>query len=193
MELQIKLDKLIQYELSFEAWFILYCLFNNNEKILIDYIQNCRKIPTEIFNLLEERQLITINRQQLQDNKIVYSLLKITKEGKSLFELPNFDQMFEELRQIYPKRVGGKLDGRPLHSDLKRCKVLYKKIINDDVELHKKICKCALMYHQEKLRTNSEIYMQSLPTWLHQENYKQYIDEVDNYNEIVEQSNITTI
>lgn len=184
MTIQINFDKLIHNKLSFESWFIMYCLYNKNDKSLIDYVNNCRKIPTEMFNLLEQQELITINRQLQKDNIIGYSMLNITNKGKSLFDIIDFDRMFNELKECYPKEVGDKLNKRRLHTDLKRCKVLYKKIINDDLELHNTICKAAKLYHQEKLKTNSEIYMQQLPTWLHQENYNQYLEEARLSNNI---------
>jgi len=178
----IDLNILLGNQLTFEGYFILWCLNYKNETTLLEYIKECRKIPTEIFDLLEVQQLITIKRQQLINNKITFNSLEITKQGSNLFEVQDFDQLFEELKQSYPKEVGNKLNKRRLHTDLKRCKALYKKIINDDIELHKNICKSAIMYHQEKLKTNSEIYMQNLATWLHQENYNQYLEEAKNSN-----------
>lgn len=175
MEIQINIDKLIKYGLSLEAYLILYCLFTKQEMILLDYTIKCRKIPTEIFNLLELQQLITINRQQIINNKITFNSLKITDQGKSLFGTQDFDELFEELKKSYPK-IAGKT-GRRLHQDLKRCKALYKKIIIDDLELHRNICKSAILYHQEKLKTSSEDYLQLLSTWLHQENYNNYLEE----------------
>lgn len=189
----VDLNIIISNQISLEAYFILWCLFNKDEVTLLEYTRNCRKIPTEIFNLLEQQQLITIKKQQIQDNKITFNSLNITKQGSSLFEKHDFDKLFEELRESYPK-VAGKT-GRKLHQDLKRCKALYKKIINDDISLHKLICKCAIMYHQDKLKTGSEDYLQLLPTWLHQENYNQYIEDAKlaDLKPFEEQSNITSI
>lgn len=189
----VNLDILISNNLSLEGYFILWCLNTKNESSLLDYTRSCRKIPTEIFDILEQQQFITIARQQLQDNKITYSSLTITQSGKQLFDVQDFDKLFEELKEAYPKTAGK--TGRRLHQDLKRCKVLYKKIINDNIELHKNICKSALIYHQEKLKTNSEDYLQLLATWLHQENYNEYLEEAKNstLKTVTEQTNITSI
>jgi hypothetical protein len=191
----VNLDILLSKGLSFEGYFILWCLHTKDETLMLEYINKCRKIPTEIFNLLEVQQLITINKRQIQDNKITFNSLNITNLGKNLFTIQDFDRLFEELKQSYPSTVGNKLNKRRLHTDLKRCKALYKKIINDDLELHNNICKSAILYHQEKLKTNAEIYMQNLATWLHQENYNQYLEEakLSNLREVVEESNITSI
>jgi len=43
--------------------------------------------------------------------------------------------------------------------------------------MHETLCGCAKAYHEEKRRSSSESYMQNLASWLHQENYKQYIEE----------------
>ncbi len=193
--LTINLSTLISSNLSLEAYLILWCLHTKNEELMLEYIRNCRKIPTEIFDLLEQQQYITIQRQQIKDNKITFNSLNITTLGKNLFTIKDIDRLFEELKQSYPATVGNKLNKRRLHTDLKRCKALYKKIINDDLELHENICKSAIMYHQEKLKTGSEIYMQNLATWLHQENYNQYLEEAKlaNLNSFTEESNITAI
>ena len=191
----VNLNTLVSNKLTFEGYFILWCLNINDENPLMEYVRNCRKIPTEIFNLLQQQNFITIEKRQLKDNKITFNSLNITQLGRNLFETPDFDVLFEELKQSYPKEVGNKLNKRRLHTDLKRCKVLYKKIINDDIDLHRNICKSAILYHQEKLKTGSEIYMQNLATWLHQENYNQYLEEakLSNLTLSEEQSNITSI
>lgn len=181
----VNLDILVSNGLSFEGYFILWCLITNEESTLLNYTRNCRKIPTEIFNLLEQQQLITINRQQITDNNITYNSLKITQSGKQLFNVQDFDKMFEEFRQSYPTKAG--ISGRRLHLDLKRCKTLYKKIIGTDAKLHEAMCNCAKLYAIEKRRTNSEVYMQNLATWLHQENYTDYLEEAQKVELISEE------
>ncbi len=180
MIINFDLNKLIQYKLSFEAWFILYCLNENNEKNLIEYVRSCRKIPTEIFYELEEKQLLFINKHLVVEGKISFSALKITVEGKDLFRIQDFDVLFKELRESYPEKVGVKPDIRRLHGDLRSCRELYKKLIKDDIKMHDLICKCAKLYYIEKKKSNSDLYMQNLVTWLRQENYKQYIEEAAN-------------
>lgn len=191
----VNLDILLSKGLSFEAYFIIWCVYTKDETLILEYIRKCRKIPTEIFDLLEEQQFITIKRQELKDNKVTFSSLNVTSLGVDLFKIQDFDRLFEELKSAYPITVGDKLNKRRLHTDLKRCKALYKKIINNDLELHNNICKAAVLCHQEKLKTNSEIYMQNLATWLHQENYNQYLEEAKSLDLSApkEESNITAI
>lgn len=191
-EFTINIETLIIHNLSFEAYFILWCLNFKNEDLLLNYIRSCRKIPTDIFNDLEDKDYIIIDKSLVSDNRITYASLYIKDSAKSLFNIQNFDIMFDELRSSYPKEVGP--EKRKLHLDLKRCKALYKKIIGTDTNLHILICNCAKIHHNEKKRSNSEIYMQNLATWLFQKNYEQYFDDAKNYNQItIEQSNMTSI
>lgn len=174
MEIIVNLEKLVQYKVGLEAYFVLYCLNENKEKELITYAQNCRKIPTSTFEELEKQGYIVINTALMTDNKITYNVLKLTSLGKEIFTVRNIDVIFEEFRTFYPKKTP---DGRTLHLDLKRCKSLYKKIIGNNEQMHETLCGCAKAYHEEKRRSSSESYMQNLASWLHQENYKQYIEE----------------
>lgn len=188
-EFNVSLKTLFEKQLGFEAYFILWCLYNKQKEQLIDYVAQCRKIPTEEFYKLKDKKLITIGETNASLNSpnvgvITYEHLKLTKLGLEVFELQNFDVLFNEFRNAYPSVVGDRFTRRRLHTDLKRCKNLYKKIINDDIELHNKMCKCAMLYHEEKRRSGSEMYMQNLVTWLHQENYLPYMEEAGKVDSI---------
>lgn len=174
---KIDIDVLLENELNMEGYFILWCLFHKEELLLVTYVNKCRKIPTEIFDDLQERQLLTITRQTKDDN-ISYKMLAITSKGKTLFEVVNIDELFNKFREFYPKKAG--TQGRALHLDLKRCKSLYKKIIGNKIEKHDLLCKCATLYHLEKQRLGSEVYMQNLASWLYQGNYEEYMHDARN-------------
>jgi len=185
-EFNVSLKTLFEKQLSFEAYFIIWCLYNKQKQQLIEYVSTCRLIPTEEFEKLSEKGLISINRNNIIDNNITYESLSLTKNGKNVFEIDNFDILFNEFRKAYPSFVKDRFSRRPLHVDLKRCKNLYKKIINDSIETHNLLCRCAMLYHEEKKRSGSEMYMQNLATWLHQENYLPYMEEASK-NQIIEQ------
>lgn len=189
----VDIELITSNKLSFEAYFILWCLNYKDKVSLLSYTRNCKKISTETFNQLEANNYITINRQIIQDNQITFNSLTITNLGKDLFITTDFDSLFKELRDSYPKTAGR--SGRKLHQDLGRCKTLYKKIINEDIELHKLICKAAKLYHNDKIKTNSEDYLQMLSTWLSQQNYELYLEDAKSidYNSIEPQTNITSI
>ena len=67
---------------------------------------------------------------------------------------------------------------RRLHGNLKRAKELYNKLLLETT--HDILCKAAKLYHQEKIRANSEMYMQDLSVWLNQKNYLLYVDDITN-------------
>lgn len=182
-DFNINIKTLIQNNLSFEAYFILYCLYNDSEMLLLEYTRNCRKIPTIIFTDLRDNNYISINEMLVDDNKIIFKALNLTTKGKSVFVLLDTNKLFEEFRQIYPKSTPS---GRKLHQNLKKCESLYSKIIGNDLDMHKILCKCAKLYVEEKIRTNGEDFYQLLQTWLNQENYKVYIDEINNVDSLLE-------
>lgn len=176
-EFNVSLEACLEKKIGFEAYFILWCLYNSKEKELVSYTESCRRIPTEEFISLEEKGYITIVPIYNEEKKlqIHFHSIRLTKVGKELFEAQDFNSLFEEFKTYYPSTVGKAK--RRLHTDLKRCRVLYKKIINNDVSKHKLMCLCARLYYEEKQRSGSETFMQNLPTWLHQENYEAYMDE----------------
>lgn len=179
-ELNISFKEVFEKRLSFEAYFILWSLYHKQKEYIHKYVENCRKIPTEDIRKLESEGYIIINNSSIVDNVITIHHLQLTDKGKSLFTLPDIDKLFDEFRKYYPSKIGG----RSLHSDLKRCKALYKKIIGNSIETHSLLCKCAALYIEEKKRSNSEKYIQLLPSWLHQENYKMYMDDAKKVSEV---------
>lgn len=179
-ELNISFEEIVELQLSFEAYFILWSLYHNKKEYIHKYVEICRKIPTEDIRKLESEGYITIDNSSIVNNIITLNHLHLTAKGKQLFTLPDIDALFDEFRKYYPSRIGG----RSLHSDLKRCKALYKKIIGNSIDKHKLLCKCAALYIEEKKRSNSEKYIQLLPSWLHQENYKMYMDDAKKVSEV---------
>mgnify|MGYP006274490927 CR=1 FL=1 len=175
---KIDIDKLIELNLSFEEYFVLYCIHTNNKKLITSYTNNCKKIKTYVFIDLESNGLINIKDRL--DNNIYFELLSLTDKGKSLLSNRNplkSEDSFEEFRKFYPSIVRQGLETRRLHGNLKKCKSAYEKLLLETT--HEILCKCATLYHREKIRSNSVIYMQNLETWLNQANYKQYLQDLE--------------
>lgn len=182
---EVNIKDLLTLRLGFEEHFILYCLYKKDKKLITSYTNECKKINTEIFKKLATEGYLLINNQK--DSNIHFEYLSLEEKGRLLFDNSDIggcsSTHFEEFRNNYPSSTKG---GRRLHSDLSRCRKLYKEITKEIS--HEVLCKCARLYVQEKKKTNSEDFIQSLPTWLHQHNYEQYIDDVetdiqqDNYN-----------
>ena len=91
--------------------------------------------------------------------------------------LPILEKQFGEFRKCYPLSVKSGNQVRRLQGNLKRCRQLYEKVLMETT--HEILCKCAELYTQEKYRTNSQMYIQNLETWLHQRNYEQYLEDID--------------
>ena len=178
-KLEIDIDLLKTHKLGLEAYLILYCLINNNERLINEYIINCKKIPTEVFNKLRDEGYISYNTK---DGNITFRLLSVTEKGKSLYigkpSSPNVTSQFEDFRKHYPNsvRIPGRTVPRRLHGDLARCRKLYSNLMMETT--HEILCQAADMYYNEKLHSNSLQYMQDLATWLHQKNYQQYLEDI---------------
>lgn len=174
-------NSIIESSLSLDKYFILYCLNTNNKELLTNYVTKCCTIETQIFDQLKTEGYISI--KDSPDGLIYYELLSVTEKGKiaSMYTVTPFQQGdFEDFRKYYPSKVSK--SGRRLQGNLARCKKLYTELLMETS--HDILCKCAKAYHNEKLRTNSEEYMQNLETWLHQRNYQQYLEDLDSKEEV---------
>lgn len=191
---QVDIRTLIDLKLGFEAYFVLYCLYEKNNDLMLSYIRSCKKINTEIFKELESNEYLKINYYK-DDDKIYFDNLILLEKGKLIFkenqinshsgssELLATDEStvrnFDEFRNNYPKTIkkNGKILRRT-HTNLKRCFRLYNEILKEGI-LHEDLCRCARLYIKEKKDTNSEEFIQLLETWLHKRIYEVYIDEIE--------------
>lgn len=174
----VEVDFLISNRLSFEAYFLLWCINSNNYSLLLEYTRNCRKIPTEIFLELKDRELITISKEALESKVITFNSVKITDLGSGIF-IQDIDGLYDEFNKCYPSSTSG---GRKLKGNKAKCKTLYKKIVRSNKSKHELLCKCAKLYHQDLKQSGREEFMQNLETWLRQGNYELYIDEAEKTN-----------
>lgn len=168
-------SNIVKSKLSTDKYLILYCLNTNNKELLTNYVTECNSIDTVIFKQLEQEGYISIKNRP--DGLIYYELLSVKEKGKLAFvntvsPLPAGN--FEDFRKFYPSKVSK--SGRRLQGNLARCRKLYTELLMETS--HDILCKCAKAYHNEKLRSNSEEYMQNLETWLHQRNYQQYLEDL---------------
>ncbi len=184
INLLVNFDTLIENKLNLDTWFILYCLSTNNLRLVDAYIDNCGTIDYKTLLLGEKEGYIELDKT---NKNITLSSVKITPKGKSIIEKATlnseevFNNCFQQLRDTYPKRVPGENGTtRPLHGDLSRCKKLYLKILSSDksinIELHKKILKAISIEVQERNKGRRLPFMQNLVTYLHQQNFLQYLD-----------------
>lgn len=190
-EFNVSLKTLLELKLSFEAYFILWCIRHREKKVLLEYIEKCGKIKTEHFKGLEALKLIDINRRianrkLINGDDIMFEMLSLTPSGMEMFKINITDVLFEEFKKCYPSAVKTGYAKRRLHTDMNRCRKIYGKIVEANIDKHKLMCEAAKMYYREKDKANSLMYMQALPAWLEQANYEPYIEEIKK-GEIIEE------
>lgn len=177
-ENKLDISKVIESGLSFDAYLILYCLHKNNEELLVAYITKCNKINLSVFHQLTTDGYISM----VDSTEVYFHTIELTKKGELLFDsqngcMPSGDVDFEEFRNNYPAVVKEGYKVRRLHSNLKRCKQLYSKLLEETT--HDVLCKCARLYAKEAERSGSKMYMKALETWLNQRDYQQYLNDVE--------------
>lgn len=182
-------EYLLNNNLSLEAYLILYSIKTNDVNLISSYTKKCKKISTEVFNDLEKRQYISIERNGT--DQIFFENLSLAINGQSLpsetvvplledskISKKEVEKQFGEFRQCYPMSV--KVEGgipRRLQGNLNVCRQLYEKLLMETS--HEILCKAAKLYTDEKYRSRSERYMQNLETWLRQKNYQQYLEDIN--------------
>lgn len=180
-QISVDLNKLYTNKLKIEEWFILYCLVNKEEEILVKYVSNCGTINSHVFYNLRDSGFIVL-KDALNCTFDSISVTEITKNIFNVQDNAPFDVCFRELLSTYPNSVKRITGGtRRLHNDLVRCKKLYKSCLVSngiDIELHKKILLCVQKYYREHLKDNKQEFMQLLATFLSQRTWEQYINEV---------------
>lgn len=173
----VNIKTILESKLGFEAHFVLYCIHNKTKDLIVQYTNQCKKINTDIFKSLESDGYLNITTTDT--DKIYFELLSLTDKGQCLIasvRTLTSEKQFEEFKTFYPNKVKNGVEIRRLHGNLRKCKTSYEKLLLETS--HDILCKCAKLYHNEKIRSNSEIYMQNLETWLNQKNYLQYVDDV---------------
>ncbi len=174
-------------DLSFEKYFVLNCVYRDKQSLLEQYIIKYGTFDKSIFRQLEEKgYLFPIN------SPITYEVLQLTPKYYKDFELTNeldYDKMFDELREVYPKKVKGR---SALQTDLAKCKKKYREIVDSDNK-HKLVIKCLKLYINDLTKNGKLEFIQALPTWLHQRGYEGYIDEVNSGKDISDSPNYDVI
>ena len=180
---ELDLEGLVDMQMSLDAWLVLYCVVNKNKSLLEKYVTSVKPINTEVFKRLKLDGFLEYE----ESDKITFSKLSVTPKTSILFAVKpdesklQFEELFTELRNVYPKRVPAENGTtRPLHGDLARCKKLYHKIIHTkfgyDITLHKRILEAIKANVLEAEKSRRLQYLQNLATYLHQQNYTQYFD-----------------
>lgn len=179
MVVEFNFSQMLEYKLTFEDYFLLFCVKHSQRDLIISYVNKVKSYENEVFIRLSDDGFIKYSQDN--DGKILFRTIELTEKAKSLFpETKDFEVCFAELKQTYPKSFGE----RKLHLDNQRCKELYKKTITKngaiDIELHNRILKCIEAEVHSRTRTGKMQFIQALPTYLHQKNWEAYLEEIDN-------------
>lgn len=192
MVIEFKIPQLIEFKLTFEEYFLLYCVNYSQKDALLSYVSNVKPIPDDVFSDLKSKDLLDYKMEA--DGSILFSSLKLGEKAVTLFPKMDttFDTCFVELRETYPK----KFNSRPLHTDIQRCISLYKKAIHKkdgslDIDKHKLILKCIVLYVNDLKKTGKLNFLWALPTYLNQQNWDSYMDEALKMNTVTNNTNDT--
>lgn len=183
--MEVNIERLIEKKLSLEGYYILWCLYNEEEDLLTRYCKNSvYKIPTRVFQQLVDEKYITMKENESKefriDNMELTDKFKLEILGLKNLKSISFDVAFEQLRQHYPTKTP---NGRRLHQDVERCRRLYKAVICPlgvtNEELHSFILQCINFMISEKSKSRSLEYLQMLPTFLAQKTWETVQEDVE--------------
>lgn len=164
--------------ISLDEYFLLYCIANNAENLLIQYVEK-NPIKNELFTKLIDKDFIVLNSKT---DKIYFNDVKITEKGKLAIgsnKVVN-EGDFDEFRKNYPNQVKFMtptgLAVRKLQGNLPRCKALYIKMLKK--VSHEQLCRCAKLYWEETAKNEGGRYVKMLQVWLHEELFVDYLEDI---------------
>jgi hypothetical protein len=179
---QIDVATVLELKLGFEAYFVLYCLHTKDSELLLSYTRSCKKIDTQILNDLASSGYLTITTDM---EKISYSNLVLTEEGRSLFKsadsVASCMDEYDIFKQNYPTSVKVGRIPRRLHGNKARCIKLFRDIRKEGITTED-LSRCARIYIKEKLASGDHKYIQLLETWLSKRTYEEYLSELETIN-----------
>ncbi len=174
---------LLEYSVSIEQYFVMYYLYTNNYTLLVQYVKNCGKIPTELFKTLVSKGYLL----QVDDDNYNQDTLALTSKFESSFIKPvgkmDFDYCFDQFWKHYPNRINDGIRERFLRTDKDVCKNLYKKIIINkgsvDLAKHSLILQCVNYEVSKRKRSGDMLFMRNCATWLRNKSWEAYQDIVE--------------
>lgn len=168
MVIDINIDKILKLGISSDVYIVLYLIYKKNFLIANKYQSKKFVLTDEVLEDLVNKRLIhnsntkgTVNLEKIQiRDAFAENVIKPTT-------------FYDEFLEHFPVKVL-RPDGITdyLRTDLKRCKVIYNKIIKGDREIHNDI----LRYLDEEVKvrnaTNQMKFMKRLPKWLASEEWE---------------------
>ena len=182
--MNVNVDKLIEFKLPLEGFFILHCLHNEETGLLQNYVTNISKLSTMVFkDLINGGWLETTAKDDTFTLTNISLTDKFSKEILGIVDVSgiSFAEAFEQLRDHYPSKAGK--TERRLQGNVARCKILYENTIKKngvvDEELHSLILQCVNYEIRSRTKDRSLDYFQMLATWLQQRTWEVYLKDVE--------------
>lgn len=179
---EIDVYKLMRAGISANMYLILHYIHKGDTETLVKYLAAVGKPPISAFEEMKDAGYIELvdPEQRFKDNNV-----KVTSKFTDLFvgktDNSEFETLFNELLEVYPKVVTEGLRKRRLQAEKANCKIIYKKLItsNDGINyaLHKAIINSIKKEIQEKALSNSLIYMVELVRYLRNARWEPYMDD----------------
>ena len=180
----MNINKLLLLKLPLEGYFILDCLYREEEELLRQYATTVQTISTKVFDNLVKDGWLETTKEKKEDPYTLKNISVTDKFKNEVMDKLNngmtFDDVFDALRKQYPAEAGK--SGRKLKGNTARCKVLYKNtIVKDgviDIDLHEHIIKCLLLEIKTRTTKGNLDYLQMFQTWLSQKSWEVYSEDV---------------
>ena len=183
MIIEIDTQMLADEKLTPTQYFILQLISLGQHKYLKNWYESLgdNHVTSELRNLIEMEFLASLNTSEEIDFTKLFLL------PRSIKLLGTDRDWFQELVNIYPVkaiRSDGVRDY--LRTDLERCRKIYNKKVNGNLNKHEHIM--SLLKYEIQIKTNegSMCYMKRLPKWLASEEWKVSEERIDNEGEIDE-------
>lgn len=156
----------------------VFCSLINNQLLAeaAAFLNTFYESSTETFlSDLESKRFVKLGYDNTVEIHKIYLRSPILSilEGIKTIETGFFD----EFKALYPKTTP---NGRRLHSNLVKTKKKYDKIVNGNLELHEKILKAVKLEVADRTLSNSLDYMQNISTYVNNENWNVYFEDINN-------------
>lgn len=181
MILVIDLEYISKNKLTLEDYLVCYCVFYKDVASLKLYVSNTLSLvgKDNVNKLVDLGYLVKVKETPTFDD------LYATEKCQELLGLTASDSIFNELLKVYPKKLP---NGRRLHIPEIANKERYLKAIKKNLNLHNLILKCVELEVSERTANGSINYMPMLSTYINQQRWTEYMDEVINNKKYIDNS-----
>jgi len=176
MVVDVNIDKILKLGISADTYIMLYLIYKKNYIMANKVLAKNPILTKEVLDdLINKRLIHNSNLPGFSEPQ------KIQVRDAFIENVIKPTCFFDEFLEHFPVKVT-RPDGNTdfLRSDLKRCKVIYNKIIKGDRELHNDMLKYIDGEVKLRTQTNQMKFMKRLPKWLASEEWEIWKVQLDN-------------